>query len=156
MGQVGKFGTGFKAPQICIQTTGSWIRSHGYFPDDFQILPSSDTTITVTSSWYFLRSPWGISSNSWKSIPATIKSGHTLNIALIIFFPILFSWVTLTPIPGWGCKVQTAHQHQTVISKTSFRYENQPILSKLTWQPSRIVHKRDNIGIKKMWICKVS
>lgn len=83
MGQVGKFGTGFKAPQICIQTTGSWIRSHGYFPDDFQILPSSDTTITVTSSWYFLRSPWGISSNSWKSIPATIKSGHTLIIAMI-------------------------------------------------------------------------
>lgn len=42
---------------------------HRYFPDDFQILPSSDITMTVTSSWYFLRSPCGMSSNSWKSIP---------------------------------------------------------------------------------------
>lgn len=46
-----------RAPQKC-------------FPDDFQILPSSDTIITVTSSWYFLRSPCGMSSNSFNSIPA--------------------------------------------------------------------------------------
>lgn len=55
--------------------TESW-RPHRYFPDDFHILPSSDITITVTSSWYFLRSPCGISSNSWKSIPATIESSY--------------------------------------------------------------------------------
>lgn len=30
---------------------------HTYVPDDFQILPSRETTMTVTSSWYFLRSP---------------------------------------------------------------------------------------------------
>jgi hypothetical protein len=40
------------------------------YPDDLQILPSSETTITETSSWYLRRSPWGISSSSWKSIPA--------------------------------------------------------------------------------------
>ena len=58
-----------------MELTAAWrLWSHRYFPDDFQILPSSEITITVTSSWYFLRSPWGISSNSWKSIPAKIES----------------------------------------------------------------------------------
>lgn len=47
-----------------------------YFPEDFQILPSSEMTITVTSSWYFLRSPCGMSNNSWKSIPAKHKHWH--------------------------------------------------------------------------------
>lgn len=41
-----------------------------HFPEDFHILPSSDMIITVTSSWYFLRSPFGISNNSHNSIPA--------------------------------------------------------------------------------------
>lgn len=41
-----------------------------YFPDDFHILPSREITMTVTSSWYFLRSPCGMSNNSRKSIPA--------------------------------------------------------------------------------------
>lgn len=64
---------GGKIVVTCIEPTESWT-PHRYFPDDFQILPSRDITITVTSSWYFLRSPCGISSNSWKSIPATIES----------------------------------------------------------------------------------
>lgn len=64
------------SPITYVQPTAIWARPHGYFPDDFQILPSSDITITVTSSWYFLRSPWGISSNSWKSIPVTNRKIH--------------------------------------------------------------------------------
>lgn len=42
---------------------------HRYFPDDFHIRPSREITMTVTSSWYFLRSPCGMSNNSCKSIP---------------------------------------------------------------------------------------
>lgn len=36
---------------------------------DLHILPSKEITMMETSSWYLRRSPWGISSNSWKSIP---------------------------------------------------------------------------------------
>lgn len=59
-----------RSQQICSNLSETF---HKYFPEDFQILPSSDITITVTSSWYFLRSPCGMSSNSWKSIPAGKK-----------------------------------------------------------------------------------
>lgn len=47
-----------------------------FYPDDLQILPSKETTITDTSSWYLRRSPWGISSSSWKSIPAYWRENH--------------------------------------------------------------------------------
>lgn len=40
-----------------------------FYTQDLHILPSNEITMIDTSSWYFLRSPCGISSNSWKSIP---------------------------------------------------------------------------------------
>jgi hypothetical protein len=38
--------------------------------DERHILPSKETMMTETSSWYRRRSPCRISSNSWKSKPA--------------------------------------------------------------------------------------
>ena len=46
-----------------------YVKFQRYFPEDFQILPSNEITMTVTSSWYFRRSPCGMSSNSWKFNP---------------------------------------------------------------------------------------
>lgn len=40
------------------------------YTDDRHILPSKDITMIETSSWYRRRSPCGMSSNSWKAIPA--------------------------------------------------------------------------------------
>ena len=53
----------------CEEQTRSCFSTH---PEDRHIRPSSEITITETSSWYFRRSPWGISNNSWKSIPACV------------------------------------------------------------------------------------
>lgn len=97
------------------------LKNKGY-PDDLQILPSKETTMTDTSSWYLRRSPWGISSNSWKSIPAnwkennhvtstTMSSLTTRNIftffKLILFSPWFFYPPTATLIQHcWSYKLQ--------------------------------------------------
>lgn len=40
--------------------------------EDRHILPSSEMIMMETSSWYFLRSPCGMLTSSWNSIPAII------------------------------------------------------------------------------------
>lgn len=52
-----------------MRTEGQKIAPSNDQLDDLQILPSREITMTETSSWYLRRSPCGISSNSWKSIP---------------------------------------------------------------------------------------
>lgn len=69
-----------------------------FYTQDLQILPSNEIIMMEMSSWYRLRSPCGISSKSWNSMPA-IKRKPNVNIIWLSwikvndFFFLCFSYV---------------------------------------------------------------
>lgn len=90
------------------------------YPEDLQILPSSETTITETSSWYLRRSPWGISSSSWKSIPANNHQEALIRMRKrradinYYHFPLKFSFMAFSPnrFLIWETKARARDVHK--------------------------------------------